>query len=419
MRGVGVNPQQIDSEIIETLKRSVPDHITEKISRAKARLLVEHPYFGTLAGRLDFSLNDNIKSFISDGVRFEFNDDYLESLDLDELGFALANGAMHAALLHESRKKGRLKWLWQLATDYAINAMLVQNGLSEPPHIQYEARFEGMYAEAIYEILKDEIQNEEYDDNEANDTGYNEEEKRHQEQMKNAEGDHDKDKKRPKMEVENVEQKVDFPELTEEEKFEQLARDAMEKMSKSGDLPEGIERFFTLDVRGKIDWRQELYMAIEEHYKSDYRMMPPSKKLLYMGTYLPSLGSDMLRIVIAIDSSGSVDEVLLGTFIAEVESLMLSFSNYQIDLLVCDARVHSHETFYGGDRLEYTLKGGGGTDFRPVFAYIDEQLYDTRLLLYFTDTDGRVPDDEPLFETVWVSPVDAEMPFGRVLVLEE
>ena len=74
---------------------------------------------------------------------------------------------------------------------------------------------------------------------------------------------------------------------------------------------------------------------------------------------------------------------------------------------------------FGGDKLEYVLKGGGGTDFRPVLSYIDEHFPDTRLLLYFTDLDGRVPDDEPLFETVWVSPVEGEMEFGRVLVLGE
>ena len=418
------NETVIDSQTCEASEHNAL--AVEKISRAKAKLLVEFPYFGTLASRLELYQSDNIKAFLSDGMRLEYNDEYVEDAELEELGFALSNGAMHAALAHENRQKGRLKWLWQLATDHAINAMLVQNGMNPPEHINYEERFEGMYAEEIYAVLKDEIQNEEYDDNEENDTGFNEENRRHQQQMQNAEGDHDKDKKRTRMEVENQEQLVndesrqELDELeTLEEQFEQMAKEMLGKMLKRGDLPEGIDRFFEVGTEGKIDWRHELYMAVENHYKNDYRMMPPAKKLLYRGTYLPSLYSDMLRIVIAIDSSGSVDEVLLGTFIAEIESLMLSFSNFQIDLLVCDAKVHSHETFYGGDKLEYVLKGGGGTDFRPVFSYIDEHLPDTRLLLYFTDLDGRAPDGEPLFETVWVSPVEGEMEFGRVLVLGE
>ena len=125
--------------------------------------------------------------------------------------------------------------------------------------------------------------------------------------------------------------------VAQEEAFEQLAREALAKMQKRGELPGGIERFFVPGGEPKIDWRQELYLTLERYDRNDYKTMPPSKKLLYMGTYLPSLDSELFRAVIAVDSSGSVDELLLGVFIAEVESLMLTFPNYRIDLLVCDA----------------------------------------------------------------------------------
>jgi predicted metal-dependent peptidase len=391
----------------------VSPSLTRKISRAKAKLLVEYPYFGTLASRLELSRNDDIGSFLSDGTRFEFNDDYLEGLSLDELGFALANGAMHAALAHESRQMDRMGWLWQLATDYAINAMLVENGLARPESIHYDPRFDGMYAEEIYAHLKEEIKNEEFDDNEANDTGFNEQNRRHQQQMQNAEGDRDAKGHRPRMEVENDYRPAQIG--TAEEQFEQIAREALEKTRKMGELPGGIDRFFTIGTEPKIDWRHELHMIVDHYYRNDYRMMPPSKKLLYAGTYLPSLDSDMFKAVIAIDSSGSVDAVLLGNFIAEIESLMLNFPNYRLEVLVCDAKVQSHATFVGGDVLEVELKGGGGTDFRPVFDYIDANLPDTQLLLYFTDLQGRFPPGEPLYEIVWIVPETAEAPFGRVI----
>ena len=190
-------------------------------------------------------------------------------------------------------------------------------------------------------------------------------------------------------------------------------------MQKRGELPGGIERFFVPGGEPKIDWRQELYLTLERYDRNDYKTMPPSKKLLYMGTYLPSLDSELFRAVIAVDSSGSVDELLLGVFIAEVESLMLTFPNYRIDLLVCDAALQSHRTFTGGEMLEVALKGGGGSDFRPVFEYVEMYLPDTQLLLYFTDAQGRFPDDEPPYETVWVTPGSAGVPFGRLIVLED
>ncbi len=391
--------------------------LSQKISRAKAKLLVDYPYFGTLASRLEFSANENVEAFLTDGTRFEYNDEYLNELEPDELAFALSNGAMHAALAHESRQKGRMGWLWQLATDYAINAMLVENGLEAPERINHDERFEGMYAEEIYAILKDEIKNEEFDDNEENETGFNEENKRRQNEMQSPSQEDAKAQNRPQMEVEDEYRNVDDARLGEEEQWQRIMEDALQNAVKRGDKPLGIERFVELPQEGKIDWRSELRNAIDRHYLSDYRMIPPSKKLLYMGTYLPSMHSDTLRLVVAIDSSGSVDEALLGTFLAEIEGLMLSFPNYIIDLLVCDAALHEHRTFMSGDSLEYTLKGGGGTDFRPVFETIERDIPGCELLLYFTDLDGRFPVEEPLYETVWVVPeISAQkVPFGRSL----
>ena len=377
--------------------------LEHKISQAKAKLLVDYPYFGSLASRLDFKQNNNIQAFVSDGSKFEYNDEYLKELDLDELGFALSNAAMHTALTHDNRQKGRMSWLWQLATDYAINAMLVDNGLDAPFGINYQDRFEGMYAEEIYAILKEEIKNEEFDDNEDNDTGFNESNKRKNSEEKTQNPDAS-EKNLPKQEVDTEHRAV------EEESWKKHLDEAAEKFK--NDLPKGLERFYALG-QSKIDWRGELYNAIDRHYYHDYALVPPSKKLLYMGTYLPSLSSNMLRIVVAIDSSGSVNEELLGGFISEFEAILLSFSTFEVDLLICDDKVHSHQHFSSGDKLEYCLKGSGGTDFRPVFTYIDKHLYDASLLLYFTDLEGKFPQNEPGIDTVWVTTSRNDVPFGK------
>ena len=120
-----------------------------------------------------------------------------------------------------------------------------------------------------------------------------------------------------------------------------------------------------------------------------------------------------------VDSSGSVDEELLNSFMSEINSIMLHLNNYEIDLLVADAKVHSHEKFYVGDMLTCTLKGGGGTDFRPIFEYVEHNLYVTSLLLYFTDLNGVFPKEEPLYEVVWIAPKEEEIPFGRLIVLDQ
>lgn len=393
---------------------NVSSSLQQKISQAKARLLVEQPYFGTLASRLELRQSDELGTFISDGTELAYNDDYLDTLNIDELGFVLSNGAMHAVLAHDTRQKGRMSWLWQLATDHAINAMLIDNGLSVPPMIDYEQRFDGLYAEEIYATLKDEIKNEEFNDDEENETGYNEDNKKKQEQMSRPDQNEAKEKNRPKMEVENEYRPQESETL--EEQFKQMQAESMQKFF--DELPDGIERFVEITKSAVIDWRSELYHALDKHYRSDYRTLPPSKRLLYMGTYLPSLHSERLQLVIAMDSSGSVDEALLGDFITEIESLMLHFHDYAIELLVCDAKIHSSQTFLSGDKLEYELKGGGATDFRPVFDRVEEEHPFTQLLLYFTDMQGTFPKMEPLYEVLWITPSSSEAPFGRVISMQ-
>lgn len=130
---------------------------SQKISQAKAKLLVDYPYFGTLASKIDVVINDDIEAFKSDGKKVEINSDYLQELELSEMEFIFANGAMHASLAHEARKNSRSGWLWQMATDMAINDMLVENGLDMPYGAEYRKRFSGLYAEEIYAELKADI----------------------------------------------------------------------------------------------------------------------------------------------------------------------------------------------------------------------------------------------------------------------
>ena len=378
---------------------------SDKISQAKARLLVNYPYFGTLASKIELILNDDIEAFKSDGVKLEFREEYINELELEEIEFILANGAMHQTLAHDMRKNNRSGWLWQMATDMAINDMLVQNGLRLPYGAQYRKRFEGMYAEEIYAELKADILREE--DNleyEADDTD-------------------DVEKKSDKTQQEEEKTQQSKEELQEEILQEQLlaeeAISLLEKEFNNGEVPLSIERFFRLDFKGKIDWRDELKSALDRYFRDDYTLLPPSKKLLYAGIYLPSSISQTFRLVIVVDSSGSIEEELLNEFLSEVSFLMSLVQNYQIELIVCDDKVHSHDTFYTGEVLSVSLKGNGGTDFRAAFKYVDEKIDDVKLLLYFTDLDGKFPKERPNYEVKWVTPKEREIPFGELLVLEE
>lgn len=374
--------------------------LSEKISQAKAKLLVDKPYFGTLASKLELIVNDDIEAFISNGVKLEYREAYLDSLEIEELEFIFANGAMHASLAHDKRRNNRSGWLWQMATDMAINDMLVENGMKLPYGAQYRKRFAGMYAEEIYAELKADILRDdedlEYEANSADD----------------VEKKYEKDSKNESQTPEELQEEILQEQLLAEEAIALLEREL-----KKGEAPLSIERFFTLEYEGKIDWRDELKMALDRYFRDDYTLLPPSKKLLYSGIYLPSSVSQTFRLVIVVDSSGSVDEVLLNTFLSEVNFLMSLVSHYEIELIVCDDKVHSHRTFYSGESLDVRLKGGGGTDFRVAFRFVEESFDDVKLLLYFTDLEGIFPQERPNYEVKWVTQKSKYIPFGSIIEL--
>ncbi len=365
--------------------------LNQKISQAKAKLLVEYPLFGTIASKLELVADDDIQTFKSDGIALRYNSEFLQRLEVSEMEFVFANGAMHASLSYDMRKNNRSGWLWQLATDYAINDMLVENGLERPFDVHYSKRFSGMYAEEIYAELKDDILRDELE-YEADD-------------LDDAQNDNAQNNKTNELNA-------------DEQLFEEFVKSAVLYEADKDALPLDMERFFSLIESPKIDWRHELRSAVERFHKDDYTQMPPNKKFLHMGLYLPSTTSNTFSLVVAIDSSGSIDEKLLNIFLSELNFLMNIVGSYKIELLICDDKIHSHKTFYSGDILETNLiKGGGATDFRPVFEFIQSEFFDINLLLYFTDLDGIFPKEEPEYSVKWVSSEDRDIPFGEIIKL--
>ena len=74
-----------------------------------------------------------------------------------------------------------------------------------------------------------------------------------------------------------------------------------------------------------------------------------------------------------------------------------------------DAEFHRRHRGDGRDR------GGGGTDFRPVFRYVDEHPeLDPALLIYFTDGFGDCPERPPAYPVMWLLTEDGrEQPWGQ------
>ena len=199
-----------------------------------------------------------------------------------------------------------------------------------------------------------------------------------------------------------------------------------------GALPGEMQREIHLATRTIVPWLGLLARFISDLRRTDYRLFPFSKKHLWRGIYLPSLGvPGPDHIVLAIDTSGSVSARNLGQFVAELDRLR-GFTDCKLTLLHCDAGVARVDESAGRSATllpkvdgKRRLAGGGGTDFRPVFNWIDERMRKGHArpdaLIYCTDGRGSFPARAPTYPVVWVAVpgTRATFPFGQVIRLEE
>lgn len=120
--------------------------------------------------------------------------------------------------------------------------------------------------------------------------------------------------------------------------------------------------------------------------------------------------------VIVIDTSMSCKGELVQRFLEETYSVLSEsesfFRKLNIHIIQCDDQIQSDTKITGREQLKeymgsFTVRGQGGTDFRPAFAYVEELLANgafgrLRGLIYFTDGYGIFPGKKPFYETAFV-----------------
>ena len=122
------------------------------------------------------------------------------------------------------------------------------------------------------------------------------------------------------------------------------------------------------------------------------------------------------EFVIAIDTSQSTNGALVQGFLEQTYAILREQETFSrkmhIRILQCDTKVQSDVKITSEEELKeymdhFTLKGGGGTDFRPVFSYVEQlraqgELRDLKGLLYFTDGEGEYPKRRTEYETAFL-----------------
>ena len=367
----------------------------DKILKARSILILDHPFFGSLALRLKPIENNELETATVNGKELFYNSEFIDSLTIRETVGVMAHEVMHLALGHGWRQGHRERKRWNVACDYTINENLLKTSFTLPKVAFTNNIYNSMSAEEIYEKLPREK------DKKSSGKGKGNEEK---------EG---KGKNNDPGGCGGIEPAKNQNEANEMKATWQAAVAQAAQMSQ-GTLPADIQRQVKEILNPSIPWYILLRDFVERTARNDYDWTRPSRRYIGLGVILPSLISEQLpEVVIAIDTSGSIDTEALSKFSAEASNV-LGVYDTTIRVIYCDAEIHKEEVYTRAD-LPMNLKpiGGGGTNFCPVFKHIKEKHYTPACLIYFTDLYGRFPKQEPEYPTMWLTMTkDKKAPFG-------
>ena len=303
----------------------------------------------------------------------------------------LTDAELRAVILHENKHKmyrhiSTWKHLWKQnpskanrACDYVINLEIVDEGKKTNGFIQlpsnglYDEKYRGLNSAEVFALLDD-------DDEGGEGSGIDEH------------GWEDADS------------------MSEEEKQElgkQIDQAIRQGAILAGKVGGDIDRCFTDLMSAKVNWKDALREFVSSvcKGKDDSTWAKPNRRWLQHDVYMPSTISETMgRLVVAVDTSGSITGDAINRFLSEVVGIMNNVNPELVDLLYWDSEVAGHEV-YGqgeGDKLMASTKpkGGGGTSPSCITKYLKDNSIVPECVVVLTD--GYVGGD---WGGTWSSPV--------------
>jgi predicted metal-dependent peptidase len=179
------------------------------------------------------------------------------------------------------------------------------------------------------------------------------------------------------------------------EEQEQLGRDIDQALRQGGiyagkvggNMPREIGEL----LKPKVNWREVLRRFVRTSLKDrdSVSWRRAHKNYLWQDVILPSImGKRVKSLVIAMDTSGSIQGELLTSFLSEMNAIVRDIGADRIDILYWDTEVAGHETYKGSNKdivHRTNPKGGGGTDPDCVVDFMHEHKLKPDALIMLTD----------------------------------
>ena len=380
------------------------------MEQERQKLLMRQPFIGMILMHLDFvPITSGCRTACTDGSRVFMNCQFYAKLDLEERLFVLAHETWHCVLLHFARRQNRNHHKFNIATDLEIHFILQKEKMKEPFVLPHDPEWDGLSAEEIYEKLghKKEYggKREKCKNPGCCSKGFDSNEQSFDEHIYAGQAKQDS------------ENDPDFAPCVDAQSVENMRQIVIQTACsierRQGFLPGNLQGIVERLRKPELNWKELLKQFVTSCYGGSRRWLPPARRYVGMGLYLQSRRNEKFNAVMSIDTSGSTTRDL-PQFFAELSNLLMSFGNYELTVIQCDAKIQHIENFSGDTPLppnyQWESYGHGGTSFIPPFEYVKEHKLRPDIFIYLTDGYGDAPEKAPNFPVLWVLTADADNP---------
>ncbi len=366
------------------------DALQRQISAAILQLRIRSPFFATLALFARMHITETVPTAATDGRDIFLNQQFWRSLAPSQRLGLMAHEVLHAALLHVLRRGSRDPLLWNIAADIVVNGIvLAQEGFELPEGGIRDQKLEHLSVEEIYHLLQQDPQRH-----------------RHLQIV-------------DLLEADEAGSRVYTSELEGHWRQAMQHAQTLAKMLGHGNLPAGLRRELPHLSPAQLDWRSYLWRFLVQT-PTDFQGY--DRRFIGQRLYLETLMGESVRVLVAVDTSGSIGPKEISLFLSEVVGILRAYPHLEASLYYVDTVCHGPYPLSTSDELPTPI-GGGGTDFRPFFEAVEAETDNVQpgLCVYLTDGYGTFPTNPPSWPILWVlSPGGLstdDVPFGEAVRL--
>jgi len=394
------------------------DELHERVVRARVQLAIFQPFLASAVMRLPIKPVEGVlwcQTMCTDGYHIFYNPRWVSRLNQLELFGVIAHEVLHVLFAHSERLQDRQPHRWNIACDFAVNLLLIEQGFELPKGGAVDRRFQAMASEKIYDELPpdDKIEHPAsaiWGDSQGA-VPSEEEDGRYvgcaDEESSGVLVRIGPDLVSPNHPSVRAHADDDAPDQEAVAALrEQLRVDTASKLF--GSVAAKFKQECVAADRSKVDWRALLRSWLHDRVMTDWRNFPFSRKHLVRGLYFPSVGIESPgHIVFAIDTSGSMSERVISDILGELRAFRETYP-CRLTVIQADLAVQSVTEYEAMDGTEVpkllSIQGRGGTSFVPVFEWIlnESKGAQAPVLIYATDGYGSFWNGRPHWPIIWL-----------------